>query len=62
MRAVHAWMLIVPGGLILAAMLEALWLQRRDGYYDWKAWLTSLGDLVLRAAVRLLPLGMAAGA
>ena len=62
MRVTHAWMLMVPVGLILAATLEALWLQRRDGFYDWSAWFTSLGDLAMRMAMRLLPLGMAAGA
>jgi sterol desaturase/sphingolipid hydroxylase (fatty acid hydroxylase superfamily) len=61
MRPVYSWLLFVPASLLLAATLEAFWLQRR-GHYDWRAYFTSLGDMILRAATGLLPLGLAAGA
>ena len=62
MRPLHPWMLFVPGSLVLAATLEGLWLSRRTGVYDWKAYFASLGDLLIRTATGVLPLGLAAGA
>jgi sterol desaturase/sphingolipid hydroxylase (fatty acid hydroxylase superfamily) len=53
-------MLIVPVLLLLVATLEGLW-QSRRGSYDWKAYFASGGDMVLRIAAGLLPLGLAAG-
>jgi sterol desaturase/sphingolipid hydroxylase (fatty acid hydroxylase superfamily) len=61
MRHTHPWMLTIPGFLILAATLEGWWLSRRDGTYDWKAYFSSAGDMAVRMAVGLLPLGLAAG-
>ena len=61
-RGAHPWILTVPLFLVLAATLEAIWLERRDGRYDWKAYFASLGDLGLRTLSNLLPLGVAAGA
>ncbi len=55
-RTPTPWMLVVPALLILAATLEAFWLSRR-GSYDWKSYFASLGDLALRMAANLLPLG-----
>ena len=62
MRPLHPWMLFVPGSLVLAATLEGLWLGRRAGVYDWRAYCASLGDLLIRTATGVLPLGLAAGA
>ncbi len=62
MRPLHPWMLFVPGFLVLAATLEGLWLGCRTGIYDWKAYFASLGDLLIRSATGVLPLGLAAGA
>jgi sterol desaturase/sphingolipid hydroxylase (fatty acid hydroxylase superfamily) len=59
-RTPQPWMLVVPAFLITAAALEGLWLSRR-GTYDWKAFFASIGDLGLRIASNLLPLGLAAG-
>ena len=42
-----------------AALIEGLWLHKRRGHYDWKAWATSLGDLAIRRAMALLPYGLA---
>jgi sterol desaturase/sphingolipid hydroxylase (fatty acid hydroxylase superfamily) len=55
-------MLIVPALLVLAATVEGLWLQWRTGRYDWKAYLASAGDLTIRLAIGVLPLGLAASA
>jgi sterol desaturase/sphingolipid hydroxylase (fatty acid hydroxylase superfamily) len=55
------WMLIAPALLVLAATMEAVWLTRRTGTYDWKSFFASGGDLLLRLAVGMLPLGLAAG-
>jgi sterol desaturase/sphingolipid hydroxylase (fatty acid hydroxylase superfamily) len=54
-------MLLVPLSLVLIATLEGWWLDRHGGAYDWKAYFASLGDLLLRTASGLLPLGLAAG-
>ena len=62
MRPLHPWMLFVPGTLVLAATLEGLWMSRRAAAYDWRAYFASLGDLVIRSATGVLPLGLAAGA
>jgi sterol desaturase/sphingolipid hydroxylase (fatty acid hydroxylase superfamily) len=59
-RNPQPWMLVLPAFLILAATLEGLWLEHRDGAYDWKAYFTSMGDLVLRMASNLLPVAVAA--
>jgi sterol desaturase/sphingolipid hydroxylase (fatty acid hydroxylase superfamily) len=61
-RTPQPWMLVVPAFLVLAATLEGLWLERRNGTYDWKAYFTSIGDLALRMVLNLLPVAMAAGA
>jgi sterol desaturase/sphingolipid hydroxylase (fatty acid hydroxylase superfamily) len=55
-------MLVVPVFLVLAATLEGLWLARRDGTYDWRAYFASFGDLALRMASNLLPVALAGGA
>jgi sterol desaturase/sphingolipid hydroxylase (fatty acid hydroxylase superfamily) len=60
-RQAHAWMLLLPLLVVAAATLEALWLDGREGGYDWRAYLSSLGDLSLRVASGLLPLGVANG-
>lgn len=62
MKLTHPWMLLIPLFIVLAATVEALVLRGRDGRYDWRAYFASLGDLLLRAAVGLLPLGLATGA
>lgn len=62
MRAPNPWMLLAPAFVVAAATLEGLWLSRRGGHYDWRAYLASLGDLGLRVVTGLLPLGLAAGA
>jgi sterol desaturase/sphingolipid hydroxylase (fatty acid hydroxylase superfamily) len=62
MKPLHPWMLIIPGSLLLVATLEGLWMSRRAGTYDWKAYLASLGDMLIRSATGVLPLGLAAGA
>jgi len=62
MNRAHPFMLIVPAFLVLAATVEGLWLQLRAGSYDWKAYLASAGDLIIRLATGMLPLGMAASA
>ncbi len=56
-----AILLLGPLLILAAATIEGFWLQHRDGRYDWHAYFASLGDLILRAAVRLLPLGLATG-
>jgi sterol desaturase/sphingolipid hydroxylase (fatty acid hydroxylase superfamily) len=60
-RQTHPWLLALPLLLILAATLEGLWLSRRAGGYDWRAYRASLGDVILRGLMALLPLGAAAG-
>jgi sterol desaturase/sphingolipid hydroxylase (fatty acid hydroxylase superfamily) len=54
-------MLVIPLFLIIVATLEGLWLSRRAGAYDWRGYFASLGDMVLRIASGLVPLGAAAG-
>jgi sterol desaturase/sphingolipid hydroxylase (fatty acid hydroxylase superfamily) len=61
-RIPQLWMLIVPASLILAAAVEGLWLQRRDGQYDWQAFLASCGDMALRTLSNFLPVALAATA
>jgi sterol desaturase/sphingolipid hydroxylase (fatty acid hydroxylase superfamily) len=52
-----------PALVIGAATIEAFWLQRKQGHYDWRAYFASLGDVAIRgAALRLLPLGLATSA
>jgi sterol desaturase/sphingolipid hydroxylase (fatty acid hydroxylase superfamily) len=60
MRTPHPWLLLVPAAIVLAATLEAFWLRRHDGRYDWRAYWSSLADLLLRGAAAVLPLGIAA--
>lgn len=55
-------MLLGPLLIVMAATVEGLWLWRRHGHYDWRAYLASAGDLLLRISVGLLPLGLAAAA
>jgi sterol desaturase/sphingolipid hydroxylase (fatty acid hydroxylase superfamily) len=62
MRNSHSWILFGPLLILGAATLEAFWLQHTRGYYDWRAYFASAGDLLLRIAAGLLPLGLAAGA
>ncbi len=61
MNRTYPWMLVGAVLILGAATLEGLWLQRHRGRYDWRAYFASLGDLGLRIAFRLLPLGLAAG-
>jgi sterol desaturase/sphingolipid hydroxylase (fatty acid hydroxylase superfamily) len=61
MRTTHTALLFGPMLILIAATFEGLWLSRR-GSYDWRAYFASGGDLLLRVAVGLLPLGLAAGA
>lgn len=56
----HPWMLAAPILIVGAASVEAVWLQRREGQYDWRAFRCSIGDLLLRMAIGALPLGLAA--
>ena len=58
----HPAFLIAPMVILGAATVEALWLQHSRGSYDWRAYAASLGDLILRFASGLLPLGLAAAA
>jgi sterol desaturase/sphingolipid hydroxylase (fatty acid hydroxylase superfamily) len=50
-----------PLAIVAAATIEGLLLERVRGRYDWRAYFASLGDMALRVAVRLMPVG-AAGA
>ncbi|HTV97272.1 MAG TPA: sterol desaturase family protein [Steroidobacteraceae bacterium] len=54
--------LFAPLIILGAATLEAFWLERTRGHYDWRAYFASLGDVALRSVVRLLPLGITAPA
>jgi sterol desaturase/sphingolipid hydroxylase (fatty acid hydroxylase superfamily) len=62
MTFTHPWLLIAPLLIVAVATLEALWLHRSRGHYDWRAYFASGGDLLIRIAVGLLPLGLASGA
>jgi hypothetical protein len=62
MNRTYPWMLVGPVLILGAATLEGFWLQHRRGRYDWRAYFASLGDLGLRIAFRLLPLGLATSA
>jgi sterol desaturase/sphingolipid hydroxylase (fatty acid hydroxylase superfamily) len=62
MKELHPWMLVTASLVVVAATIEGAWLQWRTGSYDWRAYFASLGDLGLRISLRLLPLGLAAGA
>jgi sterol desaturase/sphingolipid hydroxylase (fatty acid hydroxylase superfamily) len=62
MHRTFPWMFVGPVMILGAATLEGFWLQRNRGPYDWRAYFASLGDLVLRIAFRLLPLGLATSA
>ena len=62
MNRAYPWMLFGPLLVLGAATIEGFWLQRSQGRYDWRAYFASLGDLGLRIAMRLLPLGLATGA
>ena len=54
------YMIMIPL-VVLAALVEGLWLSRtRRERYDWKAWGTSLGDLAVRRALMFLPYSLAA--
>lgn len=57
-----SFLLVVPAFLVLAATLEGSWVQRRAGTYDWRAYLASGADLVIRIVTGALPLGLAATA
>lgn len=61
MRAARPWILMVPIFIVLSATIEAIFLRSHDGKYDWRAYFASLGDLLLRGAAGLLPLGLATG-
>lgn len=61
MRNAHPWILLVPLSVVSFATIEAVVLSLK-GRYDWRAYFTSCGDLALRIAMGLLPLGLAAGA
>ena len=60
MNRAHPALLIVPALLVLAATLEGVLLHLRTGSYDWKAYLASGGDLLIRLASGVLPAGLAA--
>ena len=62
MNRANSWMLFGPLLILGAATMEALWLQRSRGGYEWRAYFASLGDLGLRIGFRLLPLGLATSA
>jgi sterol desaturase/sphingolipid hydroxylase (fatty acid hydroxylase superfamily) len=62
MRPHSHFLLLAPLLILGAATIEALWLWRKNGRYDWRAYLASAGDLALRILAGLLPLGLAAGA
>lgn len=57
MTMLQRWMMIAPLLILFAAAVEGIWLQRRDGSYDWRAFWTSVGDLLLRAVSRAIPFG-----
>jgi sterol desaturase/sphingolipid hydroxylase (fatty acid hydroxylase superfamily) len=61
MRALHPALLFAPLLIVAAATIEGLWLERRDGRYDWRAYFASAGDLALRVLSGLLTVGLAAG-
>jgi sterol desaturase/sphingolipid hydroxylase (fatty acid hydroxylase superfamily) len=43
-----------------AALIEGIWISRtRDKGYDWKAWGTSVGDLMVRRLLAFVPYGLA---
>jgi len=47
--------------VLSAALIEGLWLARtRRAGYDWKAYLTSAGDLAVRQLLQFAPYGLAA--
>jgi len=46
--------------VLTTAILEGLVLSRRRGTYDWKAFATSIGDMIGRRALAFVPLGLAA--
>lgn len=56
------WILIAPLLIVGAATIEGFWLTRVQGRYDWRAYFASLGDMGVRAATHLLPMGLASGA
>jgi sterol desaturase/sphingolipid hydroxylase (fatty acid hydroxylase superfamily) len=49
----NLYLILIPL-VLLAAIVEGVWLSRTAGY-DWKAWGTSLGDLAVRRALMFLP-------
>jgi sterol desaturase/sphingolipid hydroxylase (fatty acid hydroxylase superfamily) len=55
-------MLTGPLMILVAATVEGVLLQRATGHYDWRAYFASAGDLALRIATGILPLGLAAAA
>jgi sterol desaturase/sphingolipid hydroxylase (fatty acid hydroxylase superfamily) len=61
MKAIGTLYFILLPLVLGAALLEGLWLARtrREGY-DWKAYLTSAGDLAVRQLLNFLPYGLAA--
>jgi hypothetical protein len=62
MNRAHPWIIFAPHLIVGAATPEGLWLEYRQGKYDWRAYFTSLGDMALRTAVYLVPLSLASGA
>jgi len=50
---------LVPIAIILIATIEGLVLSGLGKAYDWKSYLASLGDVVGRAILSILPLGLA---
>jgi sterol desaturase/sphingolipid hydroxylase (fatty acid hydroxylase superfamily) len=61
MKAIGTLYFILLPLVLGVALLEGLWLARtrREGY-DWKAYLTSAGDLAVRQLLNFLPYGLAA--
>jgi sterol desaturase/sphingolipid hydroxylase (fatty acid hydroxylase superfamily) len=49
----NLYLILIPS-VLLAAIVEGVWLSRTAGY-DWKAWGTSLADLAVRRALMFLP-------
>jgi sterol desaturase/sphingolipid hydroxylase (fatty acid hydroxylase superfamily) len=52
--------LILMPLVVVAALIEGLWQSRtRKQGYDWKAYFSSIGDLIGRRLVSLIPIGLA---
>jgi sterol desaturase/sphingolipid hydroxylase (fatty acid hydroxylase superfamily) len=46
--------------VVAAGLVEGLWQSRTRGNYDWKAWATSLADMVGRRILALIPVALTA--